>query len=291
MRDREPTIRSRELGDGLRLAMERAGLSGRDVARRLAWSDSRVSRLLTGKRGAAENDIASFLGVCGVVGEERTRLLKLTREMSVRSWFQQFGPHLPIQVRTLVDLENKAIAITQFVTLMLPGLLQTDAYARALITRNTNVPATEVEERVAARIARRIIFSRDNPPKCTFLIHEFVLRLQAGSPEIMSDQLHMMLRMSVRSNVAIRVVPAAFGVHAGMAGAYTLLESTEYKPVVYLEGETTGAFLEKPEEIAAYKSVTRELSAAALDEGESKELIAGLAIDLYSDREGGHDLE
>lgn len=291
MRDREPTIRSRELGDGLRLAMERAGLTGRQVAKRLGWSDSRVSRLLSGKRGATENDVASFLGVCGVIGDERLRLLKITRELGVRTWIQQFGAHLPVQIRTLVELENKATVITQFAALMLPGLLQTDAYTRALLTRNANVPAAEIEERVAARAARRIIFSREHPPNCTFLIHEFALRLRAGTPEVMSDQLHTLLRVAVRSNITIRVVPAAFGIHAGMAGTFTVLESTEYKPVVYLEEETIGAFLEKPEEIAAYKNVARALSAAALDEGESKELIAGVAIDLYSDREGGHALE
>lgn len=288
MRDREPTIRSRELGEGLRQSMERAGLTGRQVAKRLGWSDSRVSRLLTGKRGATEADVASFLGVCGVVGEERAYLLKLTRELSVRTWFQQFGPNLPIQIRTLVDLENKATAITQFEALMVPGLLQTDAYARALLSRNANVPAAEIEERVAARVTRRIIFSRENPPRCTFLIHEFALRLRAGTPEVMSDQLHMLLRMSVRSNITIRVVPAAFGAHAGMAGAFTLLESHEYKPVVYLEEETFGAFLEKPEEIAAYRNVVRDLFTAALEEGESRDLIARLAIDLYSSREDGH---
>lgn len=289
MRDREPTIRSRELGEGLRLAMERAQLSGRDVARRLGWSDSRVSRLLTGKRGANEVEIATFLGVCNVKGDERARLLKLCKDQYTRSWFQQFGSRLPAQVRTYVDHENKARKLTEFQTLMMPGLLQTDEYARAVLTCNANVPADEIEARIAARAARRLIFGREDHPTFTFLIHEFVLRLQTGSREVMSEQLHNLLRLSVRPYITIRVVPAATGMHAGMAGAFILLESPEYKSVIYLEDETSGLFLEKPEEVAAYRNVLRHLFSAALDEEASKDLIATVATDLYADRKDHHD--
>src|SRR5205085_1960696 len=104
---------------------------------------------------------------------------------------------LPAQVRTLADHENKAGKITEFQTLMIPGLLQTDEYARVLLTCNANVPADEIEERIAARAARRLIFSREQRPMFTFVIHEFVLRLQTGGREVMSEQLHNLLRMSV----------------------------------------------------------------------------------------------
>jgi transcriptional regulator with XRE-family HTH domain len=289
MRDLEPTIRSRELGEGLRQAIERAQFNGKQLAAHLGWSESHVSRLLTGRRGAKEVEVAAILALCGVTGEEHKRLMDLCQDQKTKSWFQQFGSRLPTQVRTLIDHENKAAQITEFEALMMPGLLQTDAYARALISRNANVPSDEVEDRVAARAARRIIFSRPYRPTCSFFIHEFVLRLQAESEEVMSDQLHNLLQMSVRPYINIQVIPAEVGVHAGMGGAFTLLEAPEYKSVVYLEGETSGLFLEKPEEVAAYRNVIRELSSAALDEGESKELIATVAIDLYGDREDQHD--
>lgn len=289
MDDREPTIRSRELGDGLRLAMERAQLNGKEVARRLGWSPSRVSRLLTGRRGADEVEVATFLGVCSVKGAERRRLLALCKERDQLSWFQQFGSRLPKQVRTLVDHETKATDITQFEAMMMPGLLQTDDYTRALISRNPNLPAGEIGDRVAARAARRIIFSGPDRPTFTFLIHEFALRLPVGDREVMSEQLHHLLRMTVRPYVTVRVVPAVFGAHAAMAGAFQLMESHDYKPVVYLEGETSGVFLEKPEEITAYRNVLAELANAALEEGESKELIATVAIEEYADREDQHD--
>jgi transcriptional regulator with XRE-family HTH domain len=289
MRDLEPTIRSRELGEGLRQAIERGQFNGKQLAARLGWSESHVSRLLTGRRAAKEVEVAAILALCGVKGAERARLMNLCQDQHTKSWFQPFGSRLPAQVRTYIDHENKATEITDFQALLMPGILQTDEYARAVIGRIANVPADEIEERVAARAARRIIFSRPDRPRCTFLIHEFVLRLPVGGSETMSEQLHHLIRMSVRPYITIRVIPVACGAHAGSAGAFKLLESPDYKSVVYLEGETSGLFLEKPEEISAYRNVIRELSSAALDEEESKELIATVAIDLYGDREDQHD--
>jgi hypothetical protein len=288
MDDREPTIRSRELGDGLRAGMERAQLNGKRVAQLLGWSESRVSRLLTGRRGAKEPEISAMLAICGVVGEERERLMELVREQDTKSWFQQFGSRLPMQVRTYVDHENRATKITQFEALIIPGILQTPEYAHSLFSRSGTVPINEIQDRAAARAARRVIFGREEPPHLIFLLHEFALRLPVGGSGIMSEQLHHLLRMTVRPYISIRVIPAAFGAHAGQAGSFTLLESPQYKSVVYVEGETSGLFLEKPEEIKAYRSVIKELSAAALDEGESKDLIARVAIDQFGDREDRH---
>jgi hypothetical protein len=283
MQDREPTIRSRELGDGLRRAMEIARINGKDLADRLGWTPTKVSRLLTGRRGAEELEVAEFLAVCGIKGRERSRLLALCREQDTQSWFQQFGARVPMDIKTYVDLENKAATIADFQAQFVPGILQTDGYARALFTRSATVPPGEVDARVAARSSRRTIFSRSDRPECTFFIHEFVLRLPVGGGEIMSEQLHHLIRMSVRRYITIRIVPAAFGAHAGSAGSFILLESPEYKSVIYLEGETSGLFLEKLEEVAAYRGVLKHLAAAALSEGESRDLIAAVAIDLYGE--------
>lgn len=289
MQDREPTIRSRELGEGLRLALERAQLNGKQVALRLGWSESKVSRLLTGRRGGSEVEIAEFLVVCQVIGEERDRLISLCSDLDTKSWFQQFGSRLPPQVQTLIDHETKASRVREFHPVVMPGLLQTDEYARGLFMRSGTVPSNEIEGRVAARAGRRTLFSRVDPPKFTFLIHELVLRLPVGSREVMAEQLYQLIRMSVRPYMNIRVVPAKFGAHAGTAGSFSLMESREYRSVVYLEGETSGLFLEKREEVASYTNVFNLLAAAALDEGESKELIARVATEEYADREDRHD--
>ena len=283
MEDREPTIRSRELGEGLRQAMEHAGLNGNEAAHLLGWSQSVVSRLLSGKRGGSEVHVAAFLGLCRVKGPERDRLLALCQELNTPGWLQQHGSRLPKQLVTLINHENKAVTIDAFEATFVPGLLQTGDYARAVISSNVNAPPEELEERVAARLARRSLFSRERPARFTFYVHEFVLRLPVGGAAVMSEQLHHLLRMSTRSYLTLRVVPASLGAYAAMTGAFTLMEFTEFKPVIYLESETSSLFLEKREEIAAYQHILEALADAALDERESRELIASLATELSAD--------
>jgi transcriptional regulator with XRE-family HTH domain len=289
MRDREPTIRTRELGEGPRRAMERAGLDQKGAAEKLGWSQSRVSRLLSGKRGGIEVDVSAFLAVAQVTGAEQERLLKICREQNTPGWLQQHGTRLPQQLRTLIDHENKALTIDAFEPTLVPGLLQTTDYARALIREAGTMPVDETEDRVAARLGRQSLFGRERPARFTFYIHEFVLRLPVGGPAVMLEQLQHLLRKATRPYLTLRVVPAALGGHAAAAGAFRLMEFAEFRPVVYLESETTSLFLEKPEEIAAYRRILGLLAQTALGERESAELIATLATELYADREDHHD--
>ncbi|PZS14739.1 MAG: XRE family transcriptional regulator [Pseudonocardiales bacterium] len=289
MRDREPTIRSRELSEGLHRAMRQAGLDQKGTAQKLGWSQSRVSRLLSGKRGGTEVDVSAFLPVVDVTGAERDRLLGICREQNTPGWLQQHGTRLPQQLRTLIDHENKAVTIDAFEPTLVPGLLQTTDYARALIREAGTMPVDETEDRVAARLGRQSLFGRERPARFTFFIHEFALRLPVGGPAVMFEQLEHLLRRATRPYLTLRVVPAALGGHAAAAGAFRLMEFTEFRPVTYLESETTSLFLEKPEEIAAYRRILGLLAGTALSEGESVELIATLATELYADRKDYHD--
>jgi transcriptional regulator with XRE-family HTH domain len=275
MHNRQPTMRSRELGEGLRRAMEAAGLTGVEAARRLDWSPSRVSRMLSGTRGTTEVDVAMFLTVCGVRGRERKRLLAVCQDQGVPGWLQEYGDRLPKQLVTLLDHEDKAHGITDFEATWVPGLLQTPDYARALISRVVTVPKVEVEERVAARLARQELFSRGTGARFAFFLHET------------ADQLHHLLRMSVRPPVTIRVIPAALGGHAAVNGSFRLMEFPEFHPVVYLEGETTALFLEKREQVGTYRRILGALAEVALDEGHSRDLIATVAQELSADLEDG----
>jgi transcriptional regulator with XRE-family HTH domain len=283
MRDLEPTIRGRELGEGLRRAMESAGFNASEMARQLEWSPSRVSRILSGKRGGSAPDVAAFLAICGVRGAERERLMAITAEQHRRSWFQQHGGSLSKQLHTLVNHEDKAVAINQFTCILVPGLLQTGEYTRALLTEAGRVPTEEIDDRIAARLGRQNLFGRRKSPACTFYIHEFALRLPVGGRPVMSAQLHQLLRISVRPRVSVRVVPAAIGAHAGTAGSFTLMEFDTIKPVVYVESETSALFLELPIEVEAYRSILTALDETALPQGQSRDFIAELAVGLYGD--------
>ena len=287
MRDREPTMRSRELGEGLRRAMEAAGLTGVEAARRLSWSPSWVSRMLSGKRGASEVDVAMFLTVCGACRRERDRLLALCQDQGVPGWLQEYGDRLPKQLVTLLDQEDKAHGITDFESTWVPGLLQTPDYARALLTQAGTVPADEIEERVSARLARQKLFGRGTGARFAFFVHETALRLPVGGATVLGDQLHHLLRMSVRPSVTIRVIPAALGGHAAVNGSFRLMEFPEFHPVVYLEGETTALFLEKREQVGTYRRILGALAEVALDEGHSRDLIATVAQELSADLEDG----
>ena len=289
MPHREPTMRSRELGEGLRQVMQDAGLSGRDAAKLLDVSPSFVSMLLSGKRTAREVDVAAFLGVCRAKGPERERLLALCREQDTPGWFQQHGSRLPKQLVTLIDYENRAVTISDFEAVFGPGLLQTGEYARAVISRIVNVPAEEVGDRVAARLARQSLFARERPARFAFYLHESVLRLPVGGPAVMVEQLRHLHRMSQRSYLSLRVVPIALGAHAAMTGAFRLMEFTEFKPVVYLESETSNVFLEEAAEIQAFRNILTALAETALSEGQSRELIAALATELDADGEDHDD--
>ena len=281
------TIRSRELADALRLAMENANLSGKYAAHVLGWSESKVSRMLTGRQPVTETDVASLLALCMVTGDEKERLLKLAREHDQPGWLQSY--RLSDQLRTLINHEHRATDITEFELGIVPGLLQTEGYARALLERCATLSADRIEARIATRLNRQNLFNRLDPPTCVFFLHELALRLPVGGPAVMSNQLHHLLRMSVRSCITIRVVPMAFGAHAGVIGSCRLMESVEFEPVVYIEEETAGHYLEEPDEIAAYGKVFTALANCALDEGQSRDLIAGLAVGLYADREDQHD--
>ncbi|MGH3567029.1 MAG: helix-turn-helix domain-containing protein [Pseudonocardia sp.] len=289
MQDYEPTVRSRELGEGLRRAMERAGLNGKHAAHLLGLSPSWVSRLLSGKRHATAVQVAGFLAICRVTGAERDRLLELCDEQHNPGWFQQHGSRHPQQLVTLIDHETKAVAISNFESTLMPGLLQTGEYARALIRDAGTVPVDEVDDRVAARLARQSLFSQDHPARFIFYIHEPVLRLPVGGPVVMADQLQHLQRMSLRPHLTLRVVPVALGVHAAINGSFLLMEFAEFKPVVYLESEISSLYLETPAEIEAYQRILGVLAETALGVGESGKLIAALATELPADREDHDD--
>ena len=289
MDDRDPTIRSRELGERLRQHMERKGLSGNAVAEAIGSSQGQVSKLLSGKRLASEANVAAILALCGVTGQERDTLLTLCHDLGRPGWLQKYPPRLPKQIRTPADHEDSAVNYSDFHPVAIPGLLQTPEYARAWLECSGTVPPEEVSERVNARIERNRIFDRKYPANFLFLIHESVLHSPVGSSEVMSEQLHHLIRMGVRDHVSIRVIPIAVGAHAGPGGAFKLMEFANLRPLVYLEGEITSLFLEEPREIQAYRSVLAALWNVTLDHEASRELISRVAIERFSTGEDDDD--
>ena len=284
MDDREPTVRSRELGLTLSRAAQAKGLSNAELARRLGWSNSRVSRLLSGKRGTNQVDIASLLGVCGIIPPKFDELLELARHASEPGWWQEFGDRLPAELRTLSEFEDAAVVITNFETVVVPGLLQTPEYMRMLLQRTPAIPDSEIPVRIKARLMRQAIMDRTYPAKFQFFVDEYALSRTGPGRDVVSDQVHHLLRMAVRPHIETRIIPDAVGFHAAHK-PFKLMEFTELHPVVHIENETSVLFLERADTIETYRLIMARLATVALDERQSREWLASLATELGAPRE------
>jgi len=287
MRDHEPTVRSRELGYALARAAEIRGLNGKQLADLLGWSPSKISRLFRGRRGASTEDVSALLAVCGIIGPKRAELLEIARRAYQPGWWQEYGDRLPLELRTLSDHEDAAIAITNFENVVVPGLLQTADYMRALMRVSPAIPAAEMDERVEARLRRQDVFGRRPPARFRFFLDEYALTRTGPGREIMSEQVHHLLRMSVRTYLEVRIIPDAIGFHASRE-SFKLMEFTEFQPVVHIENQTSVLFLERGDTIAGYRKIVAHLDKVALDEEHSRAWLTALAARLGEPRED-HD--
>lgn len=288
MRDLEPTIRSRELGIALQRAAEAKGLRGTQVARKLGWSQSKMSRLYSGKRGSSNvEDISAVLAICGIHSPKRDELLDMARRAFEKGWWQEYGDRLPPELRTLSSYEDAAIAITNFETTVIPGLLQTTDYMRALMRNTPAIPPGEIEERIDARYKRQLIFERAHPAKFMFYIDEYAILRHGPGEEILREQIHHLLRMAIRPYITIRIIPDAVGFHAGQE-PFKIMEFTEFHPVVFRENQTSVLFLERADTIAGYRRIVQHLDTVAIDERQSLEALANLA-NAFSESDEDHD--
>jgi hypothetical protein len=275
MPKRFSTVRGREFGDGLRTAIAAAGFSSRALAERVDWDEAKLSGLVNGKGGASAVELGVLLGLCAVSPVERDHLLSLFPDAHVKSWLQEHGTCPPVYHRTLAENLAAATTVISWRGLALPELLQTPAYMRAAIMASPTVPRAEVEARVKARLKMQEQLRRSGLT-CTFYIHELALGLPVGGADAHQEQVHHLLRMAVRPNVVIRIVPTAIGAHVGMDRPFTRLTFDKYEPVVCVECETSTAFIEDEPSIEAYGEIVRALSESSLDAVESKALIASL---------------
>lgn len=262
--------------------MQKTGRNASEMATLLEWSPSKMSRLLSGKRVASQVDIASLLATCGVVGRRRDELLNLAENVYASTWWQDYGTRPPIHRTTLTDNEAIATAITTFHNTLVPDLLQTPAYTRALLRALPNIPTEEIEERVAEMAQRQQILERDQPPALRVFLDACVITRTGAGDEIMSDQAHHLLRLAVRPEIELRMVPDPVAIRD--AKPFTLLEFTALPTVAYLEQPTSAAFLEGEGTIAAYQRGVVELDRCARDEAESRAWLANIGKDRSTTR-------
>ncbi|SEP70317.1 Helix-turn-helix domain-containing protein [Lentzea xinjiangensis] len=272
---RKSSVVGREFGEGVRNAIERTGLTHRKLAEELGWDEAKLSDLVRGKGGVTQADLERLLGYCRVKPLEADYLLALFRETRESGYLKiPDGP--PDQVPVLLNQERLANEITVWSTNLVPGHLQTADYMRAAIDRVARSKSIDYEKVITAKLERRKLFHWSRT--FLFYIHEQALRLPVGGPDVMKDQYLHLLGMAQRDYITVRVVPTAIGAHAGISGSFLRLGYEKFEPVIFLEGETSGLFLEDTKSLAVYSSVLKLLDVQALDPEQSKRLISSILV-------------
>jgi hypothetical protein len=261
-----PTVQRLVLGGHLRRLREEAGMTTERAALSIRGSHSKISRMEHGRVGFKERDIADLLTLYGVgPGDEREALLKLAREANTPGWWQAYADILPHWVEPYFGLEAAASFIREYELQFIPGLLQTEEYARAVIRLGNMGSEEEVARRATARTSRQGILNRDNPPKLWAVLDESALRRVIGGPDVMRAQLRYLIEMCAHPAVTLQILPFSAGPHRAMGGPFTILRFTEpdLRDVVFIEQLTSAIYLDKPTDVDAYLEVIEELSLQA----------------------------
>jgi transcriptional regulator with XRE-family HTH domain len=257
-----PTVQRLVLGGHLRRLREEAGMTTERAALSIRGSHSKISRMEHGRVGFKERDIADLLTLYGVgPGGEREALLSLAREASAPGWWQAYADILPHWVEPFFGLEAAAAFIREYELQFVPGLLQTEEYARAVIRLGNVATEEEVARRATARISRQEILRRDNPPKLWAVLDEGALRRVIGGPDVMRAQLRHLIEMCDHPAVTLQILPFSAGSHRAMGGPFTILRFAEpdLRDVVFIEQLTSALYLDKPTEVDAYLEVIEEV--------------------------------
>lgn len=256
-----PTVRRRRLSKALRELRKAAGLTATEAAKRLEWDPAKVARMERNQWKLPDiGDIRRLLDLYGVTDEtEREGLVTLARQSRQRGWWADYSD---VFRSSLPDFEAGASTIRTWQLVLIPGLLQTEEYARAIGQAGHEPDDELVERHVQAKRQRQRILDRDDPPTLTALIDEAALRKRIGGPAVMQKQLHHLIEMATRANITIQILPDHAGAHPAMEGAFVILDFDDDPGLVYTATVTDCLWLDKANEYQRYDHAfarTREL--------------------------------
>ncbi|MEU8816431.1 helix-turn-helix transcriptional regulator [Actinoplanes sp. NPDC048796] len=270
---RSPTIRRRRLGVELRRHREAARITIDMVAERLGCSTSKVSRIETGHTSATPGDVSAMLDIYGVSAAVAQELVQIAREARQKGWWHPFSTVLS---GAYVGLEAATRCIRTYEQQVIPGLLQSEEYAIAMIrAARLGDNDQEIEQRVRVRMERQSLLIQDDPIDLWVVLDEAVVSRPVGGDAVMVDQLAKLINAARLPNVTLQILPFAVGAHASMDSTFAILEFEEEgdADVVYIDSATGGLFLEKAEELGKYISIFESIQATALPPEESIEMI------------------
>lgn len=279
-----PTVLRMMLGAQLRRLRESRGVTREGAGWEIRASESKISRMELGRVGFKERDIADLLTLYGITDpQEREALLRLARDANSPGWWHQYGDVLPSWFQAYLGLEAAAALIRTYELQFVPGLLQTQEYARAvvLLGHGRALPA-EIDRRVALRMRRQQVLHRKDPPQLWAVVDEAALRRPIGGPAVMRQQVMALIDATRLPNVRLQVVPFAAGGHAAAGGAFSILRfgDAELPDVVYIEQLTSALYLDKREDLEFYAVAMERLCVEAEPPERTPELLGRILADL-----------
>ncbi|MEV8636491.1 helix-turn-helix transcriptional regulator [Streptosporangium sp. NPDC051023] len=271
---KSPTVRHRRLGRELRQLRERAGLSVAETARRLGWSASKAHRIEGGRIMLSEADLVAACDLFGADSATRASLVQLARDAGRRGWWTAYSD---VFTGSYIALEAEATVIRKWEPLLIPGLLQSEDYAREIIrSGRPDLSASEVDRRVDARMTRKVRLLGASAPKLHALIDENALRRLVGGPKVMARQLADILQVVDWSNITIQILPIQADIAVGLEGAFSLMSFEEDPDVGYVEGPAGEVYVEAADQVRRFMLTFERLADKALSPKESAALIAAV---------------
>ncbi|MEV4344613.1 helix-turn-helix transcriptional regulator [Actinoplanes sp. NPDC049596] len=278
--DEGPTLRRRRLGAELKRCREAAGLTQENVSRHFEWHAAKVTRIETARVAVTPRDVKDLLTLYGVGDQEyRDAMVELARLSRERTWWTDYRDIM--RPGNFVGLEAAAASMRCWEPVLVPGLLQTESYMRALMEAGrTNDTPQHIDRRVKLRLTRQGRLTADRPLELEVVVDESVVRRVVGGKHVMNEQLRHLIEAAQLPNVTLRILPFHAGEHTFLGGSAALLEfrETTHLDVVYLEGLAGDYYEEQPSEVARYRQEFERLSAKALDHRMTIKMIESLLV-------------
>jgi hypothetical protein len=275
--DGGPTALRIMLGGQLRRMRESAGISRADAGWQIRASESKVSRMELGRVGFKERDVSDLLELYGLEdGEERARLMELALAANNPGWWSRYGDVMPTWFNNYVGLEVAATLIRTYEVMFVPGLLQTEEYARAVVQLGKSyLPAEEIDQRVQLRVTRQQILTRSHPARLWVVIDESVLRRPVGGDDILRKQIEHLMMWAQEPNVTLQIMPFSSVGYPGAGGAFSILRfpDGDLPDIVYIEHAASALYLDKLEEVDEYVAIMEGLTIAAAPVSQTESLL------------------
>jgi transcriptional regulator with XRE-family HTH domain len=279
-----PTVLRMLLGIQLRRLREAAGLTPDQAGYEIRASRSKISRVEHGRVGFKERDVSDLLTLYGVSDPaERERMLALARQANDQGWWAKYDDIMPDWFESYVGLEQATSLIRTFELQFVPGLFQTEDYARGVtMLGHRSAPANEIEHRVSLRMQRQSILTQDDSPRIWAVIDESALRRPLGGSDVMRAQLRHLMEVAEYPRVTLQVIPFSRGGHPAAGGSFTVLRFAEpdLPDIVYIEQLTSALYLDRRDEVDHYMEVMNRLSAEADTPADSARLLEKIAKTL-----------